>query len=501
MKKRIAIVGIYHESNTFSSIATTWENFACGHIFQGEQLIAQYKEAHHEIAGFLQGMDLHEVELIPLYFADAIPSGIIPKAVLDRLVAELLGALESVLPSIDGVYAVAHGAAVSEEIRDVDGYWLSQVRKIVGTDMPIVCTLDPHANVSPLMAHSTNAMVAYTKNPHLDQWQTGYKAALLMRKLLFEGAEFKQELIQLPISISIEQQQTEVEPCLSLYQKLGLLIDQKNVCSHSIILGFPYADVHEMGSSVILISRKDFKSANLRKQIMHLFEQYCPQFTAAPLFVEKVLMDADTYPKPVLLLDMGDNVGAGAKGDSSYLLHAIEAAQLTKACIVLFDPNFVSRCSDQQLGDWLTIDLPGQSNSPSARLSYQVQLLERKSGKFTESTPKHGGQTTYDMGQVVLAVTKGGNYIVFTSLRVPPFSSEQLKIFNLDLKKLDWIIAKGVNAPIAAYKEICPVYFKIQTPGESNADATQFNYHYRRKPMFPFEAVSPGNYPSITIRK
>jgi len=121
---------------------------------------------------------------------------------------------------------------------------------------------------------------------------------------------------------------------------------------------------------------------------------------------------------------------------------------------------------------------------------YVVEILEIRDGEFSESTPRHGGQTSYDMGKVVLARTELGNYIVFTSKRVPPFSSQQLQLFDIDLSKLNWIVAKGVNAPIAAYQDICPNYFKIQTPGESNADATQYHYQYRRRPMIPFESLT-----------
>src|SRR5690606_14764552 len=166
MKKRIAIVGLYHESNTFSSIPTMWENFADGHIFREAEIIERFQNAHHEIGGFLQEIKGDDVELIPLIVADAIPSGKISNDVVLKLTQELVGAVESALP-LDGIYCVAHGAATGEEIRDVDGYWLSEIRAIVGNSVPMIASLDPHANVSPKMASATDAMIAYTTNPHL----------------------------------------------------------------------------------------------------------------------------------------------------------------------------------------------------------------------------------------------------------------------------------------------------------------------------------------------
>lgn len=488
MKKRIALAGIYHESNTFSSIPTVWENFADGHIFRGEEIFSRYAKAHHEIAGFIDGMASEEVEIVPLFFADAVPSGEIRKEVIQRLVEELLAAISTALP-FDGIYCVAHGAAASEEIRDVDGYWLQELRKLVGPSIPMVVSLDPHANVSLLMASVSNAMVSYATNPHLDQWKTGNRCADLMKQLVLHGKHLKQELIQLPASLSLEQQETAVEPCVSLYQKIADSLQQDAILSHSIILGFPYADVEEMGTSLILVSEANFDTTAIKEEVLSIFESYYPQFTGKRLLIEEVLEKESSYPKPVLLLDMGDNVGAGALGDSSYLLQALENKGLSKGIIVLYQPDLVNFLSKAPLNSWQQIDLTDASTQGKP-YSLTVNILAIQDGKFSEKTPKHGGQTSYDMGKVVLVETKGGNYIVFSSLRVPPFSSQQLRIFDLELESLHWIIAKGVNAPIAAYQEICPVYLKIQTPGESNADATQFTYKHRRKPMLPFESLT-----------
>lgn len=485
MKKRVAILGIYHESNTFSLGITNWADFADGHLFYGSEIIARYEQAHHEIGGFIEGMDSADVELIPIFFADIIPGGRIDKLTYERLKAELLKALEPVLP-VDAIYVAAHGAAVSEEIRDVDGDWLQVLRKKVGQEIPILGSLDPHANVSIAMKNATDALIAYATNPHLDQRMTGKKVADLLKKILFDQIRIKQELIQFPASISIEQQETAVNPCRSLYRDVQELLNQEEIISHSIILGFPYADVEEMGTALILITEASFDTTALKTEIMKLFQSYFPQFIGTKIEISGVLEKKDNYEKPVLLLDMGDNVGGGAQGNSSFLLDAIEAAGLSNACICINDAALVAKAVKYTPGDWLLLDL-NTANPANRKAPYEVCVQEIKPGKFTELIPRHGGQVDYDMGQTVLVKTRSRNFIVLSSIRVPPFSSEQLRIFNIALEELDWIIAKGVNAPIAAYRDICPTYFKVHTPGECNADATQFKYQYRRKPMFPFE--------------
>ncbi|MVZ64704.1 microcystin degradation protein MlrC [Sphingobacterium sp. DK4209] len=488
MKKRIAIAGIYHESNTFSSIPTEWENFTNGHIFRGQEIIERFEHAHHEIAGFLQEIQAEEIEVVPLFVADAIPSGTIKKEVALGLANELCDAVQSALP-LDGIYCVAHGAAAAEEIRDVDGYWMTALRAIVGANVPMMASLDPHANVSNKMIAATDAMISYTTNPHLDQREIGQKIARLMKGVVLDDLSIKQELLMLPASLSLEQQETSVEPCLSMYKKIADLTRNLPILSHSIILGFPYADVEEMGTSLILVSENQFDTTALKQQALAVFESYYPQFTGKRLHIQEVIDNEDSYAKPVLLLDMGDNVGAGALGNSSYLLKALEANRSTHGIIVIYDPQKVQELKDLDIESWTEIILDDQTAGDSIQ-NYKVQILEVRDGSFSELTPRHGGQTSYDMGRIVLVKTELCNYILFTSLRVPPFSSQQIEILNLDLSKLNWIVAKGVNAPIAAYRPICPVYLKIQTPGESNADATQYQYKYRRRPMLPFEALN-----------
>lgn len=487
MKKRVAILGIYHESNTFSQVSTTWSDFADRHIFYGSEIIARYKHAHHEIGGFIAGMASADIDLIPIFFADIIPGGRIDKLTYEQLKHELFKALESVLP-VDAIYVVAHGAAVSEEIRDVDGDWLKALREKVGPKIPILGSLDPHANVSFDMQEATDGLISYTTNPHLDQKTTGLKVAELLKKLLYDQVQIKQELIQFPASISIEQQETDVNPCRALYREVQELLNRDEIIAHSIILGFPYADVEEMGTSLILISEVSFNTIGVKAEIIKLFKTYFRQFTGSKIEISEVLANKDNYKKPVLLLDMGDNVGGGAQGNSSYILDAIEAAGLNNACICINDAVLVGEIVKYKPGEWFQLDL-NASNPVNRKDPYDVCIVEIKQGKFKELTPKHGGQINYDMGQTVLVKTKLGNFVVFTSIRVPPFSSAQLRIFNIVLENLDWIIAKGVNAPIAAYRDICPTYFKVHTPGECNADATQFKYQYRRIPMFPFEKI------------
>jgi microcystin degradation protein MlrC len=108
-------------------------------------------------------------------------------------------------------------------------------------------------------------------------------------------------------------------------------------------------------------------------------------------------------------------------------------------------------------------------------------------GKFHEPQPRHGGATHCDQGATAVLRHESGITIMVTSRRQPPFSLKQLTTFDVDPVDFHILIAKGVNAPIAAYEPVCQHLLRVNTAGSTTADLDQLDYQHRRRPMFPFE--------------
>jgi microcystin degradation protein MlrC len=186
---------------------------------------------------------------------------------------------------------------------------------------------------------------------------------------------------------------------------------------------------------------------------------------------------------------MGDNVGGGAPGNSAFLLNALEQNGQFKSFICIYEPEAVQLAAKYSEGDIFDILMGNQQDETKCfRGSVTLRLLA--DGKFRETTPRHGGQINFDMGRIALLSTAKGNVIMATSLRTPPFSLSQLTEFGILPEVFDVIVAKGVNAPIAAYSPVCPTILQIDTPGATQADMTMFRYANRRKPIFPFEEIA-----------
>jgi microcystin degradation protein MlrC len=183
MSLKVALLGIFHESNTFVRAQTSEMDFKNGYLFMGPEIRRQYKDAHHEIGGMLEVMDRRGIDVCTVMFAEANPGGAISSETYDCLLNEMMNGLKKVMP-VDGCLAVIHGAAVSETYPDMDGHWLSILRKELGNNVPVIGTIDPHANVSELMITSTDALLAYKTNPHIDRRETGRVAAKMLAGIL-----------------------------------------------------------------------------------------------------------------------------------------------------------------------------------------------------------------------------------------------------------------------------------------------------------------------------
>ncbi|MCH8230378.1 MAG: M81 family metallopeptidase [Chloroflexi bacterium] len=257
---RFPILGISHETNTFSRVIATYEKFEEALILRGQELVDQYAESEYTVAGYLQAAGELGFEVVPLMYAQTGPIGTITKDAYDRLSTEMLGMLRDQGPW-DGVLICNHGAAVSEEFPDMDAEFTRAVREIVGPDVPVGVTLDMHANISKETVANTDVCVVWRTCPHLDTRQRGRKCAELIYRTVKGEIKPVQFIEMVPMLVNIVKQFTGQEPMKSLVDDCFEANERDGILDTSISEGYPYADVVEMGMSWIAISDGDEKSA------------------------------------------------------------------------------------------------------------------------------------------------------------------------------------------------------------------------------------------------
>ena len=435
----------------------------------GEAMRERWTGAHHELGGFFAGCAAEGLEAVPGFATYAVPSGTIAAEDFERLADSLINAIQPV----DGILAALHGATVSEAFPDADGEILRRIRARVGPDLPIVVTLDLHANISQQMLAHCNAIVAYRTNPHLDQRERGDDAARLLAGIFRGDVKPVMALATPPLAVPISAQNTAN---LFLFDDLREVLNWPGILSASVALGFYYADVEEMGTSFLAVANGDRALAEHAVQWMsdRAWARRRELVPTLPSAAEAVA-NAIAAVKPVVLMDIGDNVGGGSPADSLVLFEECLRQGARNVLTVIHAPDKVDLCVAAGVGAQVSLGFS----------SGTVRLLS--DGLFTERKVRHGGWTHCDQGLTAVVETAENHTIVLTSRRMAPMSLEQIRSAGVIPESKDILIVKGGIAPQAAYREVAASIVLVDTPGPTANDPASFDYKHRRRPMFPME--------------
>lgn len=490
---RIGIIGLLHESNTFVPNATTLEDFQDNTLLEGPAVLDHFANSHHEMGGFIRALTAEAktqpLEVVPVFAARTLPSGTIEADAFQALLSRLECAVEH-CGDLDGVLVAPHGATVSRKFPDADGHWLTWLRRRMGPQTPIVGTLDLHANLSPTMVNCCDALIAYRSNPHLDQASRGAEAAELLVRILRDEVRPTMAACYPPIAIGIEAQDPSTSACGELFELAERQREQPRVLSNSLLLGFPYADVVEMGSASLVVTNDDTVLAQqLADELGTAMWERRDRLIGQLMSVDEAMTRCQSVAGSVCLLDMGDNVGGGSAADGTVLARALQDHRLPASFVCLFDPTAVQAAISAGPGNPFHQSVGGgtdQLHGKPLQIRGQVQSLH--DGKFQEVQVRHGGMRDFDQGPTAVVETESGLTVMLTSRRMVPFSLEQLRSCGLDPRSFRILVAKGVHAPVAAYAEVCDQMIRVNTPGSTCADMTQLDFRRRRRPLFPFES-------------
>ncbi len=493
--KRVGIIALLHESNTFLHEPTTLAHFQANLLVTGEHVLQAFRGTPHEVGGFLQALeeDSH-TQPVGIFAARAMPYGTITHDCWTQLMQLLISSLQQAGP-LDGLLVAPHGATVAENAADADGHWLQLVRQHVGPDLPIIGTLDLHANVSTQMADNCDALFGYRTNPHLDQLDRGLEAGRCLLHTLKTGIRPAMKLLQLPMCINIERQATAETQGQLLWQEADRLQSQPGMLSVSCLYGFPYSDVQEMGASVIAVAQQDHALAlHTASEMASFWWKHRSEFLGKLVSVESGITLAQNArqqdpTKPVGLLEMGDNVGGGSPGDGTWIAHGWLQFGNGPCLAVLADPEAVRLAVAAGIGARLQMNVGGRidprRHGPPLRDHWTV--INITDGRFSESEPRHGGYSKFNQGTTAVLQGDSGLTVVATTLRVAPLSLQQILSQNLRPADFSAIILKGVHAPVAAYAPACSQLIRINTTGVTTADLTELLFQQRRRPLFPWE--------------
>lgn len=457
-KIRCAICGIRHETNTFSSLRTELDDFR---VQRGEEI---------QLGEFWNSFE--NVEWIPTLLAGASPHGLVSKEAYLQLKDELINRLHDGLP-YDGIYMNLHGAMEVQEIGDGESDLMKGVREVVGSDVPIVASLDLHGNISPAFAASTNVLTALRTAPHVDGSQTERRALEHLMRCVKDGIRPANVLVKIPILLPGEYAVTEIEPARSLYAKLPEIESEEGILDASILIGCAWTDSPYTSVSVIVVAEEEGQKAreyatSLAHDIWTRREEFGPDVETAP--VEEAIREAmSAKAHPFFISDSGDNVTAGGAGDIPIILEKLLNAGATDALVAgLSAPDAVKLCVQAGVGAEVTLNIGGK--------------LDQVNGYPLEVT----GTVEYLNSPSLSVLKVEGVKVILTADRrafTTRQSFEQAKINPLEQK----IIVVKLGYLFAGLREIAKGAVMALSPGFTTLLLEQLPYKRIMRPIFPLD--------------
>lgn len=495
---RIAVLGFAIECNRFSPVSTA-EDFETDVDIRGNRIVTEGRAAASitlpDLPGFFTEMDRSGPWTpVPLRVSQAQPGGPVEGSFFRAFLAEIEAGLGSVLP-VDGVFVSCHGAALAEGTDDPDGDLLEMVRRIVGPQVPVVAVFDLHANVSRRMTDNLSVFVGYLENPHNDIHERGIEAARHLRECL-AGTETAVTMVKVPI----------VSPPIALLTARGPYADLikygqgkvgGDIMNVSVMAGFAYADSPKNGLTAVVTARNGKRDAaaalslDLATRAWDMKERFKRGMMALGDAVQLASsVGRDRRRKPIILADVADNPGGGARGNTTYLLRALKRAGAKGVIFGVFnDAALAARAHELGEGAIFTASFnTAETHEFSQPFDCEgAKVVKLTDGKFVG---RRGvlRNVAADMGPSAL-LDLGGIQIVVITHRCQCMDPCQFESFGLDITQARIVVVKSRGHFRGGFDEFFKPeqIYEVDCPGLTSPALENFTWTTLPRPVYPLD--------------
>jgi microcystin degradation protein MlrC len=485
---RVLIGQIEHETNTFSALPTGLSEFADASLHYGSDVVEDLRGTNPAVGGFLRVAETEGWDVTPTVAADATPGGAVTAEARETLLNEVLDGIERSDP--DGVLLALHGAMVSEREPDGDGYILERVRRAVGPDVPVMASLDLHANVSEQMATHADGLFGYDTYPHVNIGDTGETAARATAATLAGDLDPTVVVERAPLLLPLPVLQTANEPVRSLLDRTAD-VESDRVPDVSVFGGFAYADVPDAGFSVVGVTDRPLaegtradcaaiaSEANDRR---HEFDQEYASIEDAAAEAA----DWDATDGPLLLADIANNPGGGSAQDGTVLLEALLKAGVEDAAVAtIYDPAAVEAATEVGVGEYVTVELGGHTEVSGDPIEVEAYVRLLSDGMYRNQGPMSTGLRVSFGWTAVLSID--GIDVLVGSHRQQPYDPEAFRSQGIAPERQRVLVLKSTVHYRAAFEPLVGAIREVSAPGLCSPDLSAFGYEHVRRPKYPLD--------------
>ena len=482
---KILIAGFQHETNTFAPSKADWDDFVQGGgmpcMTHGKDIF-DFKGINIPMGGFLDAMHGETNQIVPVIWAAACPSAHVTEIAFERITRKIVEAAYEIRP--DAVFLDIHGAMVAEHVDDGEGELLKRLRAVVGKSVPVVCSLDLHANVTQLMLEKADALVAYRTYPHVDMAATGERAAFLLKYFMNGGNPLFKVSKRIQFLIPLHGQCTDMEPASHAYEYLESM-EHGSIKSMSFAPGFPAADFPECGALVwgYGTNQSDLEISvdSLTDYINERENKWWIDIHKPDQAVREAIRLSSDSDRPVVIADTQDNPGAGGNSNTTGMLRALVANQASEAALgILFDPHAAEAAHKKGVGKTITLGLGGEPALGDHPFDGTFSIDFISNGELTVKGPMMRG------AQISLGPTAclriGDVKVVVGSSKVQMLDRELYRVGGIEPEQMKILVNKSSVHFRADFSPIAQSIIVAESPGPMIADPASL----------PWKRLTPG---------
>ncbi len=470
------------ETNTFSPLPTSLENYRESVFFgAGEHPTDAPRMCTAPLFVARARARQEGFELIEGSCFAASPAGTTNRADYETMRDEILGQLEAALP-VDGLLLGLHGAMVAHGYDDVEGDIIERCRAIAGPKCVIGVELDPHCHLTMKRVSNADIIVLYKEFPHTDVVERAEDVLDLVLATLRGKVK---PVMSVYDCRQIQSYPTTMQPMRGIVDRIMAMEGKNGILSVSIAHCFPYGDVPEIGTRVLVIADGDKKKADalatqLGEELVGLRGKTAPQALGVAAGISEGVAFNDL---PVVIADPSDNAGGGAPSDNTDILKHLIEKNVESACLgPIWDPIAVRICFDAGLGAHIGLRFGGKIAPSSGQpVDAEVEIIGLKRNAWQSFGP-----TQVPVGDCA-AVRIGGVEVVLISKRTQATGLELFTNVGIDPTQRKLVVVKSTNHFMAAYGPIAKKVIYVESTGPLPRDHRKVPYTKAQRPIWPLD--------------
>lgn len=489
--KTILIAEFRHETNRYCPGITDMEIYTQRNAVFGETAVRErFAGAKNEMTGFMDYFcERTDYRVVPVLAMNAAPGGVVDQKVWELVRDKLLEAIGKE-DKVDGLLLCLHGAMVTQLYEDGEGELLEILRQRVGAEVPIIATLDLHANITEKMVCYADAFFPYDYYPHTDMYEAGLRAASCMDKTL--AGELRPIMACKKLDMILPYMPTAFEVFAPFLARAQAMRCNGKIIDVTICHGFFASDIYEQGVTVLAVTDADASLAqsvanDLGAQIYEARKNLRRTFYSAE---EAVDIAINSHVYPVVLADVSDNPGSGGSTDATLLLRTMVEKDVHNAAVaVICDPETVMQAEVAGVGSYIQVQLGGKiapevTGGPIACSAYVKAITD---GLFRNRDEMCQGLLV-NFGKCAL-LQVGGIQVIVSSFRTQPWDLEIYRHCGIRPQDMKVLMIKSAAHFRASFGTVAARILDVQTPALAPQNPEMLPLAHSRRPIYPLDDI------------